>query len=118
MAKRSGLADLIGRQIVAVTVKESEKPPRLQLFLTLDDGRYFELWSNDPETGFASMTRDGGLEAVRSYGRQTSEVVFEVVTDDDGEPLQTVVTEERDLIERRKSLMRGNDGPSSKARRG
>lgn len=104
MPKKRGLADLIGRKIVAVTVKESEKRPCLQLFLILDDGRYYEVWSNDPGTGFGSMTYDGGLEAVRSQGRESTEIVFEVVQGGNGRPHQTVVTESHDVIEKRKSL--------------
>lgn len=104
MPKKRGLADLIGREIVAVTVKDSDKRPFVQLFLTLDDGSFYEVWSNDPDIGFGSMTYEGGLEEVRSRGRDSAEIVFEVVQGEDGRPRQTVVTESRDLIERRKSL--------------
>lgn len=101
--KRQGLADLIGRSVVAVTVTEAERPPRVQLYLTLDDGSYFEIYTAEPWLGFASMARDGGLKAVRSE-REDAEVAFEVVAGDDGRPRQTVATETSDLIENRKSL--------------
>lgn len=84
MSKQSGLADLVGRRIVAVTVTESEGPPRLQLFLTLDDGRYYEVWSREADIGFGSMSYDGGLQEVHSEGRRDAEIVFEVVDDDVG----------------------------------
>ena len=106
MAKRSGLADLIGRTIIGVTVKESDRPPHMQLFLTLDDGRYYEIWSQDSGMGFCSMTYGGGLDAVEAEGRRDAETVFEVVADDDGTPKQTVLTKDRDDIEGRKSQRR------------
>lgn len=102
--KRQGLADLIGRTITAVTVKESEREPRVQLYLTLDDGTYYEIWTAAPWMGFASMAREGGQEAVRSQGREDADVAFEVLSDEDGDPYQTVAKHERDLIENRKSL--------------
>lgn len=103
MSKKRGLADLIGERIVAVTVKESDQAPEVQLFLTLEDGRYFEVWSRGPGMGFGSMAYDGGLADVRSQGREGTRIVFEVVADEEGNPQQTVAAEARDLIERRKS---------------
>lgn len=108
MGKKNGLADLIGRTIVAVTVLESENPPREQLFLTLDDGRYYELWSQPSGLGVGSMTYDGGLEEVQGQRPDRSEIVFEVVADDKGQPRQTVAKARRDEIEDRKSR-RGSD---------
>lgn len=102
--KRQGLAVLIGRTITAVTVKESEKEPRAQLYLTLDNGTHYEIWTAAANMGFASMARDGGQNAIRSHGREDAETVFEVLTDEDGKPHQTVAKNERDLIANRKSL--------------
>lgn len=84
MSNKSGLADLVGRRIVAVSVRQSEGSPRLQLFLTLDDGRYYEVWSREADIGFGSMAYEGGLQAVHSQGRSDAEIVFEVVDDDVG----------------------------------
>lgn len=104
MGKKAGLADLIGRTIVAVTVKESERPPHVQLLLSLDNGRYYEVWSHHDGMGFGSMTYKGGLDAARSQGRDDAEVVFEVVAGEDGRSRETVIDKARDDIDGRKSL--------------
>lgn len=104
MGSRSGLTDLVGRTIVAVTVKESERPPHHLLILTLDNGTYYEIWSEEAGLGVGSMTCKGGLDEARGQGRADSDIVFEVLRSEAGEPVQTAGAETGDRIELRKSL--------------
>lgn len=66
---------MVGRTITGVVVKESDRPPRSQVFLIFSDGVYSELWSDAPIN--AARLWPGGRDEVRAYMAPQQRIVFE-----------------------------------------
>jgi hypothetical protein len=67
MAFKAAVADIIGKTIKHVVVKEGERQPRSQVFLVFTDGSYYEFYSATAEIVGAGGLDVGGIEAVRGY---------------------------------------------------
>ena len=73
---KTGLKDIIGKQITAVVVAESDHAPKQQVFLVFADGTRFELYGEgftccsglDRADGIEGYVESGGGKIVRVYG--------------------------------------------------
>ena len=72
---KSGLSQIVGRQIAGVVVATKDRSPREQVFLTFTDGTHFEFWGDNFSCG-------GGVDAggpdvaieyvLRNHGKVTA----------------------------------------------
>ena len=62
---KDGLRELIGKEVSAVVVGNSERSPRIQVMLVLSDGTYFEFWGQDYSC--ASGVSFGGIAEATRY---------------------------------------------------
>ncbi|MGE0594655.1 MAG: hypothetical protein AB7G23_08975 [Vicinamibacterales bacterium] len=76
---KDAIRDIVGKSIAGVVVKESDRPPRRQVFLVFSDGTYYELYSGSGDIKGAGGIDTGGLEAVRNYMSATHKIVLEAV---------------------------------------
>ena len=67
MAFKAAVADIIGKTIKHIVVKEGDRQPRSQVFLVFTDGSYYEFYSATAEIVGAGGLDVGGIEAVRAY---------------------------------------------------
>jgi hypothetical protein len=67
MAFKAAVADIIGKTIKHVVVKEGDRQPRSQVFLVFTDGSYYEFYSATAPIVGAGGLDVGGIEAVRAY---------------------------------------------------
>ena len=73
---KNGLKDIIGKQITAVVVAESDHAPKQQVFLVFADGTRFELYGEgftccgglDRAAGIEEYVESGGGRIARVYG--------------------------------------------------
>ena len=71
-----GLAQILGRTIAHVLVKERGTTPRSQVFLVFTDGTYYEFYCTEGNISPTSAAYRGGVEDVRAY-MPSGAVVFE-----------------------------------------
>jgi hypothetical protein len=76
--------EIIGKRIVGVIVKESDRWPKSQLFLLFDDNTYFELYSTYDEIRGAGDIDKGGQAEIKELGKGSHKIVLEFHDD----PLQ------------------------------
>ncbi|HWE42942.1 MAG TPA: hypothetical protein VG432_10570 [Gemmatimonadaceae bacterium] len=67
MAFKPAVADIIGKTIEHIVVKEGDRQPRSQVFLVFTDGSYYEFYSATGAIVGAGGLDVGGIEAVRGY---------------------------------------------------
>jgi len=67
----------VGKTISGVLVKESDRLPRLQLFLIFEDDTYFEIYSQTGDMSGASRLSFGGGADARRYLSSTHTIVLE-----------------------------------------
>ena len=71
---KDGVKQIIGKEISAVIVVESQRAPTCQMFLVFLDGTYFEIWG-DTFTGAGGVDHGGASDVIReisaSGGRVT-----------------------------------------------
>lgn len=77
---KKAIAQIVGKRISAVVVKEGHAPD-WQLFLVFDDDSSYEIYGRGG-LATASGVDLGGIEAVRRYFQETHKIIFEVVLDD------------------------------------
>jgi hypothetical protein len=61
---KDGVREIIGKEISAVIVVESNRSPTTQMFLVFSDNTYFEIWGNT-FTGAGGIDRGGTPEVIR-----------------------------------------------------
>ena len=60
---KSGIADVVGKQISGVVVATNARSPQQQLFLMFADGTYLEIWGSS-FTCAGGLDRGGSAEAI------------------------------------------------------
>ena len=76
---KSGIEDIIGKQICGVMVKARPEGqyPRMQVFLMFDDESYYELYGHDCEIQGTSGVSMGGVDSVRKLTGDSAVIVLE-----------------------------------------
>jgi len=75
---KSGVAEIVGRQVAGIIVATNKRSPEQQLFLTFSDGTYFEIWGSNfncsggvdqkgPQAAINYITQNGGT-ITAAYG--------------------------------------------------
>ena len=77
---KHAIAEIVGKRISAVVVKEGHAPD-WQLFLVFDDDSSYEIYGSG-YLATAGGVDPGGMEAVHRYLHKTHNIIFEVVLDD------------------------------------
>ena len=71
---------IIGKCIKGVVVKESDTPPKKQVFLVFTDETYYEFYGED-FTGAKGINK-GGVKEVKNYMSEGSTIRFEACNED------------------------------------
>ncbi|MBE7465576.1 MAG: hypothetical protein HS116_19030 [Planctomycetes bacterium] len=73
---KHAIAEILGKTVSGVVVKENGRPPHTQVFLMFRDGTHYELYG-EYFTGAGGVDR-GTAEEIKSKGQPGGKIVFEV----------------------------------------
>ena len=76
---KSGVAEIVGKQVTGVIVAKNSRAPEQQLFLTFSDGTYFEIWGSS--FNCAGGVDKGGVQSAASYIQKNGGTVVDTYGD-------------------------------------
>jgi uncharacterized protein YjbI with pentapeptide repeats len=107
------LADIVGKTIRAVVLKEDRKYSNryMQVFLVFTDSTYYELYS-DGSIITTSAVRQGDIDDVRAYRDQGTRVIFEAERDDVGDIIRRGGPDFKETVHKENSAIPSSISPS------